>query len=742
MVKSWQLAGAGVWAVAVSVTAQWLAWQAGQDTVKAAGEQPAGGTAVAYGVLGAVLAAMPSGLLLLRRRDAVARVWVWAAAAGLVLATARFVPVPEHELYLSLLAVLAVLGALVARNRRPAEDRTVPAAIVAGVGLLLPWLWVGALGGPVETALAVIAAGAVGWLAAAVLAPAYPGNGLVLGVGLVLITASVGQPGANLAVFALAPAGFVVARMRGRAAVGVLAGLGVLGPLAFVGPEEVTVTLTGRDVPIWTAVAGVGTAVIAVAAGVVFRFGIPGRGFAAALLLTGAVVHAGAGQPGFHGDRLFVILADQADLSDIDTSRTGPSGRDARAGEVHDRLVSQAERTQAVLRRDLDRLGIGYTRYYLINALEVNAGPWLRPWLEGRADVGRVLISPRLRPLPRPRDTDDGPVDPAPGDGWNIAAIGADRVWSELGVRGAGVVVGASDSGVDGTHPALSANFRGGDDSWLDPWNGTRAPVDNDGHGTHTLGSAVGGGIGVAPGARWVGCVNMDRNLSSPARYLDCLQFMMAPFPAGGDPIADGRPGRGPQVLTNSWNCPAVEGCDLATFVPATAAFAAAGTFVVASAGNSGPGCATVDLPPGPYPDVVTVGATDHAGVVAAFSSRGPGAKPDLVAPGARIRSALPGGGYGEMSGTSMATPQVAGVVALMWSAAPGLIGDLPRTRALLTSTATPVTGPTAGCGAAGAGLVNAPAAVRAALEVARSDRPLRRGSWRAGCGPSPSGCR
>lgn len=96
-----------------------------------------------------------------------------------------------------------------------------------------------------------------------------------------------------------------------------------------------------------------------------------------------------------------------------------------------------------------------------------------------------------------------------------------------------------------------------------------------------------------------------------------------------GVPIADGRPDRGPQVLTNSWNRPAVEGCDLATFVPATAAFAAAGTFVVASAGNSGPGCATVNLPPGPYPDVVTVGVTDHAGVVAASCHRrvGQGAK-------------------------------------------------------------------------------------------------------------------
>ena len=293
---------------------------------------------------------------------------------------------------------------------------------------------------------------------------------------------------------------------------------------------------------------------------------------------------------------------------------------------------------------------------------------------------------------------------------WNVAAIGADRVWA-TGDTGQGIVVGGSDSGVDGTHPALRNGFRGGGDSWYDPGGGTRTPTDYAGHGTHTLGSAVGGdGIGVAPGAGWMACVDLPRNLGSPAGYLRCLQYMLAPFRYGGDPLRDGHPGRAADVLVNSWGCPGVEGCDARSLRPAVDALAAAGIFVTAAAGNDGPGCATVTDPPAPYPSTVTVGAVDRTGAVAGFSSRGKG-KPELLAPGVDVVSALPGGGYGALSGTSMATPQVAGVVALMWAANPGLRGQVPATRALLAGTGRVVPD---GCGT-GSRLVDADAAVRAA---------------------------
>ncbi len=638
-------------------------------------------------------------------------------------------------------------------------------AVAAGLTLLLPWVWLGALGGLLETVLAVPAAAAVGALAGVLLdarfwrhfevgEPPRPVRlvlvgGLVAGVVLLLVGAGAGQSGAQLPLLVtLPPAGFALAalhalnhrsaRSAGRTPTAWLVGLGVYGPLAFTDPEEISLLLAGtRDVPFWVAVAAGAGLVVAVVLAVTYGLVLarpsarpPRRAVAGAtafaLLVTVGAVGFGAGQPGLHGERLFVVLREQADLTGLPAG-PGKAGRDARAGEVYRRLVDTAERSQAELRRELRRLRLGHTPYYLVNAVEVDGGPAVRAWLTSRPEVARVLVSQRLRPLPAPPGTASGNAPAPTRPPWNITMIGADRVWSGLGVTGAGVTVGSSDSGVDGRHPTLAAGFRGDDDSWFDPWNGTRTPTDRSGHGTHTTGSAVGrGGIGVAPGAQWVGCVNLDRNLGNPAAYLDCLQFMLAPFPAGGDPFTQGRPARAPEILTNSWGCPPIEGCDPQALRPATDALEAAGILVVAAAGNTGPFCGSVQDPPAPYPDVLTIGAVDERRRVTAFSSRGPAptgvAKPDLMAPGADVLSAMPGGGYAALDGTSMATPQVAGVVALMWSANPELVGDLGRTRRILRETATPVEADRPSgddCGdtanAVGAGLVDAYAAVSAA---------------------------
>jgi len=146
---------------------------------------------------------------------------------------------------------------------------------------------------------------------------------------------------------------------------------------------------------------------------------------------------------------------------------------------------------------------------------------------------------------------------------------------------------------------------------------------------------------------------------------------------------------------------------------------------MVVAAGNTGPRCDSIDDAPAPYPDVLTVGAVSESRVVTGFSSRGPTDddldKPDVAAPGEEVLSAMPGGGYARLTGTSMAAPHVAGVVALMWSANPALIGDLARTRQLLreTATAAEVEDGTDDCGdpgrLAGAGIVDALAAVQAA---------------------------
>nr|MDT0660255.1 S8 family serine peptidase [Micromonospora sp. DSM 115978] len=825
----------GVWAVLLTLTAQVIGWTVGQVLLVAGLDEPAWvGPVVAIG--NALLVGLPAALLATVPRSqavrATGRAWLLGAAALAGFGVLRAIPLPHHEAYLAALTALAVAGALLthAANRRtrraatatagpaglpaaghladrpvggdpaeqPADGPPAPGrvanrrfrwhapaaatgfAVAAGLAALVPWAWLGALGGPLETALAGTASAAVGWFAAALLDPehwrpyerlsekrlgpdragrgaaAVLVGGLVAGVALALVAAGVGQTGPQLAVLLmLPPAGFLLAALRplalaapagpagtGTAAVGWLVGLGVFGPLAFVDPEELTLLLsTGRDVPFWAAVAALAALAMALLLAIGYGVGlarpgaaVPRRWVAATLAAVAAVavggVYLGPGQPGWYGERLFVVLREQADLGGVAAIGTGRAGRDARIREVHQKLLSTAERSQADLRRELDRFGLDYTPYYLVNGIEVAGGPAVRAWLSRRTEVDRVLLSQRVRPLPADARPGTGDASAPVGTPWNITMIGADRVRTELGVDGSGVVVGSSDSGVDGSHPALADGFRGGEDSWYDPWNATRSPTDNGGHGTHTLGTAVGDGVGVAPGADWIGCVNLDRNLGNPARYLDCLQFMFAPFPAGGDPFTDGRPERAPDVLTNSWGCPPLEGCDLAALRPATRAFQAAGVFFVAAAGNTGPFCDSIDDPPAPYPDVLSVGAVDRERRVTLFSSRGPAAggavKPDVVAPGADVLSAMPGGGYAALDGTSMAAPHVAGVVALMWSADPDLVGDLDRTRALLRETATPVAGAEStgddGCGPAanveGAGLVDAYAAVRAATQA------------------------
>jgi hypothetical protein len=726
---------------------------------------------------------------------AAARAWFAAGLAAGVLGCVRVVPLPQNELFLLLTAIVAGgLAYLLRRRRRhrnipderaPARTTRVTMALfgaAAGLAALLPWLWVGALGGLAETLLAVLAALAVGRFAAGILDPAYfaafgytkprqiLGGGFAAGVALLPLASGLGAPAVNLAeMLILPPLGFAAGAIAaaatrqprgwfvygplavlprpelGPGAITLLVGIAAAGPVAFLDPEETSEVLGTRDVGYWALVASMVGIAVAVLVGVLYALMLPplrraapeassdgpsralrvGAAVTAAVLVAAAGgVYAFAGQPGLHGDRLFVVMKEQADLSGL----ASITDRTTRRAMTYRRLVETAQRSQAALRRSLDRLHLAYTPYYLVNGILVDGGAAVRIWLSQRSDVDRVLLDQRLRPLPAPAPAARGTAPPpSGGPQWNISLIGADRVWRDFGDTGTGVVIGTSDSGVDGDHPALRGNFRGGADSWYDPWNHTATPTDHNGHGTHTIATAVGAdGVGVAPGAQWVGCVNLDRDLGSPTRYLDCLQFMLAPFADGSDPLQDGNPARGPDILTNSWGCPPIEGCDREALRPATAALAAAGLFVVAAAGNSGPECSTVDDPPAPYPDVLTVGAVRRDLSMANFSSRGPTstglAKPDLVAPGVDVLSAFPGGTWEVLDGTSMATPHVAGVVALMWSANPALVGDIATTTRLLEQSARHAAesppGELSTCGPgdiAGAGVVDAYAAVAAA---------------------------
>ncbi len=421
-----------------------------------------------------------------------------------------------------------------------------------------------------------------------------------------------------------------------------------------------------------------------------------------------------------------VILAPRADLSVAARLST----KTEKGQAVRDALWNTAQQSQAGLRAWLDARGVSYRPFYIVNAILVTGDASLAQTIATRPEVSRLVANPKIKnemPLPSPfRLTDlsrTATIEPG------VSYIRAPEVWA-MGFTGQGIVIGGQDTGYDWDHPALKNQYRG--------WNGTAAdhdynwhdsihsnthgsnvcgvdspaPCDDAGHGTHTMGTAVGsdGGanqIGVAPGAKWIGCRNMDNGWGTPASYLECFEFFLAPYPVGGTP-ADGDPTRAPDVTTNSWSCPNYEGCDWDTLQAAVEAQRAAGIMTVAAGGNNGPECSTIFDPPGIYDAAYTVGALNTGtDTLASFSSRGPVTvdgsnrpKPDIAAPGTNTRSSYPGGGYISLSGTSMATPHVAGAVALLWSAVPTLTHKIDATEAYLSAGAHPIA--TSECGSDG----------------------------------------
>lgn len=629
------------------------------------------------------------------------------------------------------------------------QTNALPFGLLISTLGIAPLVIFGSLGSMGDVLLSLLAGLSIGLLASILIADSAENvllNGLGVSAVLSLLASSFGYDGAQLILIVLLPAfAFgISALLPSKSAASVAIGLIAFAGLAFFDPTELTIVLgdIGGLAANATAIAlfiGWGTSLAALLIRQVAKttstsrtkraISWSGAGVAWMILIA---IYFLFGNPGNYGDRLFIIFKDQADISDV----ANIEDRDQRLTTAYNRLTEHANATQADLRNIFDSVGIKYTPYYLQNSMEVQGGTLIRLFLLTRPEVERVIPSPRLRAAPQ--------ASPSPGfvsevDGsvqWNIEMIGADKVWEEFGVQGEGIIIGQSDSGVDGEHPAIAEQYRGyngsDDYNWFDPWAGTTSPNDEGGHGTHTLGTILGKfGIGVAPKAKWIGCVNLDRNLANPALYLDCMQFMLAPFPIGGDPLKDGDPTQAAHVLNNSWGCPEIEGCDPNALLYAVDNLRHVGIFVVVSTGNDGPSCETVASPLSLYDSVFSVGAIDWNGDMASFSSRGPVTvdgsgriKPDIVAPGMDILSSMPLGTYASNSGTSMAGPHVAGAAALIWSAQPNLIGDIDATEQLIIDTAQPYTGRTEeGCftgdipnNAYGFGVVNVYEAVKQAL--------------------------
>lgn len=406
--------------------------------------------------------------------------------------------------------------------------------------------------------------------------------------------------------------------------------------------------------------------------------------------------------------RFLVYFRDQPDLSPAHAMNS----RTERGAYVYDALRRNAARSQAgalalLSARALDE---GFPArllgsLWICNALVVEGDESVARALAARPEVARLALDELRQYLPAPADSVQtvDPVGARPFSSeaitleWNLTQIGADQVWSELGVDGQGVVVANIDTGVLFDHPALLAHYRGNLDgvyehnyNWYDTTDTyPNAPDDGHSHGTHTMGTLVGSTpnhvVGVAPGARWIAVKGLsDWGFGSTSQIHAAFQWVLAPTDLNGE---NPDPSRAPHVVNNSWG---VDNGALDTYHQDIEMLIAAGIVPVFSAGNQGPAEGTIGSPAS-FDKAMAVGALDAENYVAYFSSRGPSpltsaTKPEVAAPGVDINSSWIDGGYRAKSGTSMAAPHVAGVVALMLQANPQL--DYDQVRTVITDTA------------------------------------------------------
>jgi serine protease AprX len=413
----------------------------------------------------------------------------------------------------------------------------------------------------------------------------------------------------------------------------------------------------------------------------------------------------------------FVLLADQADLSPAANLPT----KTEKGRFVYQTLLDKAQTTQGAILQWLRERHIENQSFYIVNAILVKGDRQLAETLAARSDVARVTGNPHIHnDLPQRGPVEQSPVRPGapatvePG----ITYTHAPDVWA-LGFHGETIVIAGADTGIRWTHNALKPHYRGWDgtnanhnQNWHDSihdsvgnpcGNDSPEPCDDFFHGSHTIGTAIGDDgsgnqIGMAPGAKWIGCRNMDQGDGTPARYIECMEFFLAPYPLGCTPN-EGDPTKAPDITTNSWGCPASEGCIVGDELQAAVeAQEAAGIQMVVAAGNSGSSCSTVSDPPSFYAASYTVGALNTGtDTIAGFSSRGPVTrdgsnriKPDITAPGTNTRSCdnTCDSCYTTASGTSMATPHIAGAMALLWSAIPSLQHQIQASRDALDNSA------------------------------------------------------
>ncbi len=436
---------------------------------------------------------------------------------------------------------------------------------------------------------------------------------------------------------------------------------------------------------------------------------------------------------------IIINLADKVDVKQIPlvpASRTR-EGRAIRRNAIAAALKDKANKTQGPIKALLQSRGGKKTKpLWITNSIAVTVPASTINELSGSPQIASIELDAVVQPpvvIPSAESVNN----------WHLYSVNAPALW-EAGVDGSGAVVASLDSGVDVNHPDLMYRWRGGScsappdcPSWYDPY-----PIPNTNplqyttvpyglpykadltqvdsvhiHGTHTMGTMVGGAasgdpIGVAPGAKWISAkIFSDADgTSTNSIILGALQWALAP---AGDAA------NAPDVVNNSWTINAQNTCDT-TFLSAIDTLRAAGIEVVFAAGNvnSPPATASSSYSPGNNLGVFAVGGTDFDDVIAPFSAWGPSACadrisanvpfPNIVAPGTKggatgIWSSVPLGSvtaqgpgghlteYFYLQGTSMAAPHASAGAALLEGAIPGLTPD--QIEEALQMTATPLVG-------------------------------------------------
>ncbi len=412
-----------------------------------------------------------------------------------------------------------------------------------------------------------------------------------------------------------------------------------------------------------------------------------------------------------------VLLNSQADL----TAVSAVKGKNRKGSMAYSLLKKNSDDAQLALVNWLRQRHIEYTPFFVVNGIQVRSDYATLIALADRKEVQKILPNFSIKLDRIESEPISGSRDLVPE--WGLLKIGADSVW-RMGIDGKGVVVGGQDTGYDWSVSPLKIKYKGFINdtvanhsyNWHDAIHqksplaadslnpcgyNLKEPCDDNNHGTHTMGTMVGSDtsnlIGVAPGAQWIACRNMERGNGQLSTYLECFEWFLAPTDIDGN---NPDPTKAPHVINNSWYCSPEEGCNPGNWDALQIAvknLKAAGVVVVVSAGNSGPGCETINAPPAHFEPSFSVGASMINDTIANFSSRGPVSidssyrvKPDVVAPGRGVRSVVRGGGFAAFNGTSMAGPHVAGLVALIISANPDLAGEVTTIEEIIRQTADP----------------------------------------------------